>query len=425
MFSFVDDAIGAIGGGLTGPLAGVAGDLLGGGSLIDAAGSLLSGGLGDLGDLGGLAGCRLGGAARRRSRWPRRCRRWFARRRPRRLLGQASSVIGGLGLGDLALPPQGILGDCTAAGSATSAAGSDNLPDSIPGLGGGFELPFGLGTFPSIPDLTGPIGAAGGGWLGPDRFSRPARSPSSWAAEVAARRRSRTRSPGHGRPAHRGRGRSARHPHRAPRRTPPTQPACRTSTTSSASSPASATCDRVGAGEAAVAGRDRQPRRCPRQPVEQRADPARVDHLVAPVPTVMDTVTGAVDDSRSAPRQTWPEPVATTSVSTPSRRPPRPRQMHREPSSMPTATAGAPTTTCRSRCRRDYGAPTAAGAVEMPAPVAAGARAVRLQSGRRPGRRRRGELRQHVRGPGVTGTSAFPGHAGRAGASLALARMAP
>ncbi len=75
-------------------------------------------------------------------------------------------MLGGLGLGDLGSAAQGIIGDCM---PDLSDAGGwlGNLPDAIPGAGdGGFELPFGMGTFPSIPDLTGPIGAAGGDWLG-------------------------------------------------------------------------------------------------------------------------------------------------------------------------------------------------------------------------------------------------------------------
>jgi hypothetical protein len=110
------------------------GDLGGFGGIV---GQVLGGeGAPDLSDIGGLGG----------------------------LIKTADSVFGGLGLGNLGSAASGIVGDCM---PDLSGAGGwlDNLPDSIPGIGGGFELPFGCGTFPSIPDITGPISEGGGNWL--------------------------------------------------------------------------------------------------------------------------------------------------------------------------------------------------------------------------------------------------------------------
>ena len=185
MFDFVDDAIGAIGGPLLGPIGGVAGDLLGGGSLIDAAGSVLTGGLSDLGglgdiagqvlgggdlgdlagqvlgggglgdlagqvlgggDLGDLAGQVLGGGG-----LGDLAGQVLGEGGLGPILGQAGSVLGGLGLGDLGSAAQGIIGDCM---PDLSDAGGwlGNLPDAIPGAGAsGFELPFGMGYVPLDP----------------------------------------------------------------------------------------------------------------------------------------------------------------------------------------------------------------------------------------------------------------------------------
>ena len=80
------------------------------------------------------------------------------------LIKTADSVFGGLGLGNLESTVSGIIGDCT---PDLSGPGGwlGNLPDSIPGIGdGGFDLPFGCGTFPSIPDISGPISEGGGNW---------------------------------------------------------------------------------------------------------------------------------------------------------------------------------------------------------------------------------------------------------------------
>jgi hypothetical protein len=187
MFDFVDDAIGAIGGPLLGPIGGVAGDLLGGGSLIDAAGSVLTGGLSDLGGLGDLAGQVLGGGdlgdlagqvlgggglgdlagqVLGGGDLGDLAGQVLGGGGLGSILGQAGSVLGGLGLGDLGSAAQGIIGDCMP-DLSDPGGWLGNLPDAIPGVGGGggFELPFGMGTFPSIPDLTGPISAAGGDWL--------------------------------------------------------------------------------------------------------------------------------------------------------------------------------------------------------------------------------------------------------------------
>jgi hypothetical protein len=125
-----------------GDLQGLAGQVLGEnmpdlGGLQGIVGQVLGEGAPDLSDIGGLGG----------------------------LIKTADSVFGGLGLGNLGSAASGIVGDCM---PDLSGAGGwlDNLPDSIPGMGGGgFELPFGCGTFPSIPDITGPITEGGGNWL--------------------------------------------------------------------------------------------------------------------------------------------------------------------------------------------------------------------------------------------------------------------
>ena len=202
-FDFLDTAIGVFGGDLPGPLADIAGNLLDGGSLIDNAASVfggdlggiagqLLGGEGGLGDLGGFAQNLLGGEGGLGDLGGLAQNLLGGEGGLGGIVGQvlgggempdlsdigglggliktADGVFGGLGLGNLGSAASGIIGDCM---PDLSDAGGwlNNLPDSLPGPfgggsgDGGFELPFGMGSFPSIPDLTGPISEAGGGWL--------------------------------------------------------------------------------------------------------------------------------------------------------------------------------------------------------------------------------------------------------------------
>ena len=205
-FDFLDTAINVFGGGaLPGGLGDIAGDLLGGGSLIDTAtsvfggdlggvaanllgggglgdvaGGLLGGGdLGDIaggllgggdlggllgGDLGGLLGGDLGGDLGGIAQQFLGGSGGPDLGGLGNLLGAADSVFGGLGLGNLGSAASGIIGDCTGGGSDGGGWLGDIL-DNVPGVGAGMDLPFGLGSLPSLTDIAGPISQAGGGWL--------------------------------------------------------------------------------------------------------------------------------------------------------------------------------------------------------------------------------------------------------------------
>jgi hypothetical protein len=214
-FDVLDTAIGMFGGDLPGPLADIAGNLLGGGSLIDSATSVFGGDLGGmaqnllggelggmagqllggggLGDLGGIAENILGGNMPDLGDLGGIAGQVLGDNMPDLgpfggIVGQvlggdgmpdlsdigglggliktADSVFGGLGLGNLGSAASGIIGDCTGGDLSGPGGWLANLPDSIPGIGdGGFDLPFGMGSFPSIPDIAGPISQGGGGWL--------------------------------------------------------------------------------------------------------------------------------------------------------------------------------------------------------------------------------------------------------------------